>query len=75
MVIQGDSNIKELYPTEEGQGRIRRITDLFSQTERELRDILNPSGEASIALTKLEEAYAWAGKAIAVETNQTPEDF
>ena len=42
----------------------RGVRGLIADTAQYLEDMTDPSREQSLALTKLEEALMWAGKAI-----------
>ncbi|KUF07249.1 hypothetical protein [Leucobacter sp. G161] len=51
-------------PTEEQLEAQRKIRDAVAEAGWLLEDLVAPSREQSLALTKLEEALMWAGKAI-----------
>lgn len=51
-------------PSEIQLGVQRQVRDLIAEAGQFLQDTTEPSREQSLALTKLEEALMWAGKAI-----------
>ncbi|MGO2150873.1 MAG: Acb2/Tad1 domain-containing protein [Microbacterium gubbeenense] len=51
-------------PTDEQLADQKLIQKLVAHTAMQLEDRTKPSREQSLALTKLEEALMWAGKAI-----------
>lgn len=53
-------------PSPEGLQTITGIRSAFSTLDRELRAAMPQSREASLALTKLEEAAMWAVKAVVI---------
>lgn len=51
-------------PSEDGLAKITRLREHFSETAKLIREVCGPSREASIAITKNEEAAMWAIKAV-----------
>jgi hypothetical protein len=51
-------------PSPEGLIKINRLRELFSNVEREIKEICGQNRQTSVALTKNEETAMWAIKSV-----------
>ncbi len=69
-MIQGTCNLDYMKPNAIGIAAIESIRNTGKDLEKCFRDLLIPSRESALALTKLEESIMWATKSICLVTKE-----